>query len=45
MANFERRQGDMQTAEKLMKAAHAKAEADNIVDITKQVGSSAFPPL
>ncbi len=36
-ANFERRQGDLQTAEKLMRAAHAKAGPDDIVDITKQV--------
>ena len=36
-ANFERRQGDLQTAEKLMKAAHAKAGAADLVDITKQV--------
>ena len=36
-ANFERRQGDLQTAENLMRAAHAKAGPDDIVDITKQV--------
>ena len=36
-ANFERRQGDLQTADKLMRAAHAKADPDDIVDITKQV--------